>query len=99
MGEWTFVLDESTRLLFVDDDPILAEFAKVHLSTPVTTVDSAADGIEAWQRLCDERYDLVLLDIEMPKLDGFGLLEKLRADPRFEHLPVVMLTGRKTYPR
>lgn len=92
---WTFVIDEETRLLFVDDDPILAEFAKVHLATPATKVDVAADGEEAWERLCSERFDLVLLDIEMPRLDGFDLLARLRADARFAAVPVVMLTGRE----
>jgi len=92
---WTFVLDEATRVLFVDDDLILAEFAKVHLSTPVTSVEAATNGVEGWERLCAQPFDIVLLDIEMPTLDGFGLLEKMRADPRFKRLPVVMLTGRE----
>ncbi|PPD44326.1 MAG: hypothetical protein CTY15_07470 [Methylocystis sp.] len=96
MGDrWSFVLDEETKILFVDDDLILAEFAKVHLSTPSTTVESAQDGEAAWERLCQSSFSLVLLDIEMPKLDGFGLLERLRSDPRFVQLPVVMLTGRE----
>jgi two-component system, sensor histidine kinase and response regulator len=95
MSQWTFVLDECTRILFVDDDLILAEFAKVHLATPVATVESAANGAEAWELLCSQPFDIVLLDIEMPVLDGFGLLSKLRADVRFRDLPVVMLTGRE----
>ncbi|QGM44312.1 hybrid sensor histidine kinase/response regulator [Methylocystis heyeri] len=95
MDSWTFVLEDKARILIVDDDPILVEFAKVHLATPQTTVESAADGLEGWNRLTTEDFDLALLDIEMPGLDGFGLLEKLRADPRFAQLPVVMLTGRE----
>jgi DNA-binding response OmpR family regulator len=92
-GHWFFVLDERARILFVDDDLILAEFAKVHLATPVATVESEANGAAAWERLRAESFDLVLVDIEMPVLDGFGLLERLRADPRFKYLPIVMLTG------
>jgi two-component system, sensor histidine kinase and response regulator len=95
MSQWTFVLDENTRILFVDDDLILAEFAKVHLATPVATVVSAANGAEAWELLCSQPFDIVLLDIEMPVLEGFGLLSKMRADDRFRNLPVVMLTGRE----
>lgn len=94
-NRWTFVLDDNTRILFVDDDVILAEFAKVHLATPTTTVESVENGRDAWDRLSSESFDVVLLDIEMPELDGFGLLERLRADSRFVHLPVVMLTGRE----
>ncbi|KAF2992332.1 response regulator [Methylocystis sp. MJC1] len=93
-NKWTFVLDDETRLLFVDDDPILAEFAKVHLATPATIIETASNGAEAWERLHKESFDIVLLDVEMPVLDGFGLLEKLRAEPRFAGLPVMMLTGR-----
>lgn len=92
---WTYVLNEITRILFVDDDLILAEFAKVHLSSPVATVESAANGAEAWERLSNEHFDIVLVDIEMPVLDGFGLLEKIRSDPTLTQLPVVMLTGRE----
>lgn len=94
-NKWTFVIDEDTRILFVDDDLILAEFAKVHLAGPATTVEAVSNGSDAWERLNAERYDIVLLDIEMPTLDGFALLEKLRADARFAQLPVVMLTGRE----
>ena len=93
-GRWFFVLDERTRILFVDDDPILCEFAKVHLASPAATVDSAPDGEAAWTRLCEGPFDVALIDIEMPRLDGFGLVERIRADARFEYLPVVMLTGR-----
>ena len=91
----TSALEEAVRILYVDDDRILAEFAKVHLETPTTTVESAFNGADAWERLCRGACDIVLLDIEMPTLDGFGLLQKLRADSRFENLPVVMLTGRE----
>ncbi len=94
-SKWTFVLDEATRILFVDDDLILAEFARVHLASPSTTIEVAADGAQAWERLNAEPFDIVLLDIEMPTLDGFQLLQKVRADARFAHLPVVMLTGRE----
>ena len=91
---WTFVLDEPRRILLADDDPILTEFAKVHLATPVAAVESAADGQIAWQRLCTEPFDLAMIDIQMPVLDGFDLVAKIRSDVRLRHLPIVMLTGR-----
>ncbi len=90
---WTFVLDEPVRILIADDDPILCEFAKVHLATPVASVESAPDGLAAWHRLSSESFDLALIDIDMPGIDGFGLTERIRADTRLRHLPVVMLTG------
>src|SRR4030081_386243 len=90
---WSYVLDDDSRILFADDDPILVEFAKVHLSTPNTVVESAKDGLEAWHRLCTESFDLVLIDIVMPGLDGFSLVERIRADEKLRHLPLVMVTG------
>ncbi|ESR25659.1 response regulator [Lutibaculum baratangense] len=92
---WSYVLDEPVRLLAADDDPILREFAKVHLATPQATVEAAADGDEAWRKLQEEEFDLVLLDIDMPGRDGFELLRLIRSDPRLSGLPCVMLTGRE----
>jgi two-component system, sensor histidine kinase and response regulator len=92
---WSFVLDEPVRILVVDDDPILREFAVVHLSTPVATIETASDGLEAWERLQAASFDLAVVDIEMPRLDGFGLAERIRADDRLRHLPIVVVTGRE----
>src|ERR1039458_4585246 len=90
---WTFVLDEPLRILVVDDDPILREFASVYLGTPSATIETACDGVVARMRLGQAAYDALLLDIEMPQLDGFSLLEEIRSDERLRHLPVIMLTG------
>ena len=90
---WSYVLDEPTKLLVADDDPILCEFASVHLSSPAATVETVRDGAAALARLTDSQFDLVLLDIEMPSLDGFALLERIRSDAKLCALPVIMLTG------
>lgn len=90
---WSYVLDEPTKLLVADDDPILCEFASVHLSSPAATVETVQDGASALARLTEGQFDLVLLDIEMPSLDGFALLERIRSDPKLCTLPVIMLTG------
>ena len=94
-GSFFYVLDEALRLIFVDDDPILREFALVHLSTSDARLETAGDGEEAWAIMDERPFDLMLLDLEMPRLDGFGLLERLRADPRFRDLPVIVVTGRE----
>ncbi len=94
-GPFFYVLRDSVRLLFVDDDPILREFAQVNLSSEHATVETAADGEAALAAIAAGAPDLVLLDLEMPGLDGFGVLEALRADPRWRDLPVVVVTGRE----
>jgi DNA-binding response OmpR family regulator len=90
---WTFVLDEPLRILVADDDPLLREFASVYLATPSTTIETACNGAEARDLLSQNSYDMLLLDIEMPELDGFSLLREMRSDDRLKHLPVIMLTG------
>src|SRR5262245_54706721 len=91
---WTFVLDEATRILVVDDDPILREFASVHLATPTAVIDTASDAAMARLRLEQGHYDLMLLDIEMPGINGFAFLEEIRSSDRLRLLPIIMLTGR-----
>lgn len=90
-----FVSFESARLLVVDDDPILREFAVSHLSTDEVTVEVAEDGEDAWRILSKQSFDIVLLDLDMPRMDGFELLGLMRADPRLRHVPVVVATGRE----
>ena len=90
-----YVLDERMKIMFADDDPILREFAKVHLTTESATVTTAADGEEAWAALRAEPFDLVLVDLEMPRLDGFDLVKRMRDTPRTSHLPVIVCTGRE----
>jgi len=90
-----YVLDDVSRILFVDDDPILREFAQVNLASPHCEIEVAVDGAEALARLAACNYDAVLLDLEMPVMDGFTALAMLRADPRTAHLAVIVQTGRE----
>ena len=90
-----FVHFENARLLVVDDDPILREFAAANLSTPQVEVEVAADGDEAWHRLAKGAFDIALIDLDMPVMDGFELIGLIRADERLKHLPLVIATGRE----
>ena len=94
-GAFFYVLQDAARILFVDDDPIMREFAVVHLSTDRAEVKLARDGEEALEQVAAERPEVVLLDLEMPRLDGFGVLARLRADPLTRELPVIVVTGRE----
>ena len=90
-----FIQSERTRILSIDDDPIQREFAAVYLSAPTTEVESA-DSAEAGLLLLEKGdYDILLLDIDMPGMNGIDLVRSLRADTRFADLPVVMVTGRE----
>ncbi len=94
-GSFFYVNHDAAHILFVDDDPIMREFAQVHLSTDKAQVSLAADGIEALDRLAAHVPDVMLLDLEMPRLDGFEVLARLRADPATRELPVIVVTGRE----
>jgi len=88
---WTFVLNEPVRILVVDDDSLFCEFASVYLSSPCASIDIACGAAAARPQLSQNVYDILLLDIEMPHVDGFALLAEIRASDK--HLPVIMLTG------
>lgn len=85
----------SARLLVVDDDEIIRALMQEVLGLSGYQVAVAEDGQVAWECLdkAPVAYDLMLLDRRMPRLDGMSLLRKLRADSRFNDLPVIMLTG------
>lgn len=90
-----FVSFESARILVVDDDPILREFAIAHLTTPNVDIEVAEHGEAAWQMLSRQTFDIMLLDLDMPVMDGFELLGLIRSDRTTRDLPVVVATGRE----
>ncbi|MBQ1049316.1 SpoIIE family protein phosphatase [Micromonospora sp. C51] len=81
------------RVLVVDDNPDLREHV-TRLLVPTWEVSVAADGVEALRLATDGAFDLVLTDVMMPRLDGFGLVAALRADPRTRYVPIVLLSAR-----
>ena len=83
------------HVLVADDDPILREFATVHLATPTVEVEVAEDGVVALEKLQTGVFDIALVDLDMPRMDGFSLIRHLRSDPALCHLPVVVVTGRE----
>ena len=81
------------NLLVVDDDSMNREMMARRLQRSGFSVTSAENGRIALEELKKGNFDLVLLDIIMPELDGFHTLEFIKADPKFRHLPVIMLTA------
>ena len=83
------------RLLVIEDDPVLQRTLAAALREENYAVDTASDGAEGLFKAQQNAYDAVLLDIMLPKLDGWGVLTALRPANR---TPVLMLTARDTVP-
>lgn len=83
-----------SRVLVADDDPILREIAGQKLAVLGFEVDMAADGHEAWAKLAEGGHALALIDLGMPGMDGFQVIERVRSNAALKHLPVVVITGR-----
>lgn len=80
-------------ILIADDRPTSRELLRLVLERAGYAVMEAEDGEQAVKKAREGNPDLVLVDLQMPELDGYGVLSLLRADVRFEHLPVVALTA------
>jgi signal transduction histidine kinase len=81
------------RVVVVDDNPDLREYV-ANLLRPSHTVVTAVDGVDALDAIRAEPPDIILSDVMMPRLDGFGLVRELRADPRTSSVPVILLSAR-----
>lgn len=86
--------DEKNRILVCEDSGFFRTFLVRTLREEGYEVFDAEDGELGWEVLNNEPHiDLVVTDVEMPRLDGFGLTERIRTDSRFRHLPVIALTS------
>ena len=81
------------HLLVVDDDPLNRDMLTSRLHRQGHQVSTASDGLEALEQVRQQRFDLVLLDMLMPNLDGYGTLSRLKADEELRHLPVIMISA------
>jgi sigma-B regulation protein RsbU (phosphoserine phosphatase) len=81
------------RILAVDDDALNLDVLAQRLTRQGHMVSTAVDGEEALQRLREQQFDLVLLDVMMPKLDGHGTLAGLKADEKLRAIPVIMISA------
>ncbi|MDH3940823.1 MAG: response regulator, partial [Xanthomonadales bacterium] len=81
-------------VMVVDDSITMRKVTSRVLDNHSIEVMTAQDGVDAIEQLHDHVPDLMLLDIEMPRMDGYELLEHVRADSRLRHVPVVMITSR-----
>ncbi len=79
-------------VMVVDDSVTIRTVTKNFLERHKYTVVTAKDGLDAIGKLAENKPDVILLDVEMPRMDGFQFAEKVRQDPSFLHLPIIMIT-------
>lgn len=82
------------RILVVDDERHIVRLVQVNLEKVGYQVITAYDGVEALEAVGKEKPDMVILDVMMPRMDGFEVLKKLQADASTRDIPVIMLTAK-----
>lgn len=86
-------MKNNIKILIVEDDPFISEVYTLKLESKGYKVDAAEDGQAGLDMIKNNTYDIILLDILMPKLDGFKVLERLKMVPEFNKIPVIVLTN------
>ncbi len=82
------------RVLLCDDEIHILRAAEFKIKRAGYSVRTAGDGDEAWQLMQDQVPDLLITDCQMPRLDGLGLVRRMRQDYRTQDVPVFMLTAK-----
>lgn len=80
------------RVLVADDSITVREVERQLLRRLGHDVEVAVDGVDAWNQLCGGRFDLLVTDVDMPRMNGIELVRMLRRDPRFTNLPVAIVS-------
>lgn len=80
-------------VLAVDDSPVIRRLVEVSLSPLNVTIMTAGDGASTCRMLTDERPDVLVLDVGLPDMTGWDVLDFARGEPALDGLPVIMLTG------
>lgn len=86
---------QTTTILVVDDSINTREIEKSILEAYGYDVITAEDGEDGWEKSRTTLFDLIVTDVEMPRLDGFTLTERLRSDDRYRHTPIIIVTSRE----
>ena len=81
------------RILVIDDDEIARNLVSMYLTRAGYAVEESVDGMEALAQVSSQPPALIVCDIQMPGLDGYGLLSALRTQPATEAIPLIFLTG------
>ncbi len=82
------------KILVVDDERHIVRLVEVNLARAGYDVVTAYDGVEALEQFAKEKPDMLVLDVMMPRMDGFEVLKKLQSDPASQGVPIIMLTAK-----
>jgi len=86
-------MSDKQLILVVDDDPDLVESIAMKAESHNFRVAKAYDGIEAWEKIKEERPELIILDVMMPRKNGYELCDELKKDDQYKDIVVVLLTA------
>jgi two-component system alkaline phosphatase synthesis response regulator PhoP len=86
-------MSKKQLILVVDDDPDLVESVSMKLESENFRVAKAYDGMEAWDKIKEERPDLIILDVMMPRKNGYELCDELKKSEKYKDIIVVLLTA------
>jgi two-component system alkaline phosphatase synthesis response regulator PhoP len=89
-----FAMCNYMKILLAEDEPDIQFVTRIALEDEGHEVVTADDGRAALATALAERFDVILLDVMMPRLDGLGTCRQLKADPRTKHIPIIFLTAR-----
>ncbi len=89
-------LPEKKRILIVEDEERIRKVINIIIRGENIEIDEASDGQEALDKVFSQKYDLVILDLMIPEIDGFGVLEKIRNNKDTKELPVVIVSARSS---
>ena len=81
------------KILIIEDDPFLSEMYMAKFSQSDFQVEVATDGKKGLEKIKTSKPDLILLDIVLPKMDGFEILKKVKEDSQLKKIPVILLTN------
>jgi DNA-binding response OmpR family regulator len=87
--------ETTLRVLVADDDPMFSALATTALARSNIHAETALDGAKAMTALVDGDFDLALIDLSMPQIDGFRLIALIRATPKLRNLPIAIVTSRQ----
>lgn len=87
-------MERKKKILAVDDEKTIVRLVQVNLEREGYEVVTAYDGREALEKVESEKPDLIVLDVMMPYMDGFEVLQQLKKNPETRDIPVIMLTAK-----